>query len=90
VTVVGFGLRHLLVDVDRGLAGLGPQQVQHGSGRVTGQGQQMVHHDEGAGVDERVAWHAAVVLQLPQCVERAGARFPPDSRPDRLAGAAEH
>jgi len=90
VAVFGFGLHHLLVDVDRGVAGLGPQQVQHGTGRVTGQGQQVVHHDQGAGVDERVRWHAAVVLDLLQRIERVAGRLPSDALPDRVAGAAEH
>jgi hypothetical protein len=41
----------------------GAQEVQHGNDWISSQGEQMVDHDQGTGVDERVSWQTAVVLQ---------------------------
>jgi hypothetical protein len=61
-----------------GLPASGAQQVEHGMGRVTGQGEQVVYLDQGAGVDERVSRDAPIVLQ--RCSPLTGLRRRGDLR----------
>ena len=82
-------LRHLLREVDVLVAGDGAHEAQEELLRVLQMRENNVGSYQGAGVDERVARLAMLVLQLHERVERRPRRLLSDARPQILAQDAQ-
>ena len=82
-------LRHLLREVDVLVAGDGAHEAQEELLRVLQMRENNVGSHQGAGVDERVARLAMLVLQLHERVERRPRRLLSDARPQILAQDAQ-
>ena len=62
----GFGGRNHLIAGDLGAGALGAQESLDGAARVSGERQQTVGDDQGAGIDEWVTRDSVLVLELDQ------------------------
>ena len=82
-------LRHLLREVDVLVAGDGAHEAQEELLRVLQMRENNVGSHQCAGVDERVARLAMLVLQLHERVERRPRRLLSDARPQILAQDAQ-
>ena len=82
-------LRHLLREVDVLVAGDGAHEAQEELLRVLQMRENNVGSHQSAGVDERVARLAMLVLQLHKRVERRPRRLLSDARPQILAQDAQ-
>ncbi len=86
-----FGGRDLAVDDDRLVVGEELDEAQDLADRLARlvAGEQDVGDDDGAGIDERIARNAVLVLELDDRVERIARRLAPDPLPQRVADIAE-
>src|SRR5580698_1233799 len=85
VTVLGFGGRDYLIASDLWASTLGPQESLDGAARVSGERQQTVGDDQGAGIDEWIARDSVLVLELDKRIERGARRLASNPGPHRLA-----
>lgn len=66
VTAPGFGGRDHLIADDLRAGALGLQESLDGAARVSGERQQPVGDDQGAGIDEGITRDSVLVLELDQ------------------------
>jgi hypothetical protein len=66
VTVPGFGGRDHLIAGDLRAGALGAQESLDGAARISGERQQTVGDDQGAGIDERITRDSELLLELDQ------------------------
>ena len=85
------GPRHRFVDNDRVVIGEiahEAQQFADGDARLVS-GEVDIGDDERAGIDEGIARHALLALELDDRIERRARRLAPDPAPERVADLAE-
>ena len=90
VGIEPLGAGYLLVVVDIVVGAEGADKLQHGILGMRIQRYQTVRHDEGTGIDERVAGQAVLVLELYQGVERVAGGLAPHRLPYIVPDAPGH